>query len=846
MSYTSELQLPDYAEVCVFVRQVTDLFDYHIPPELAGQVQPGSLVIVPFSHQTVQGVVTRLLETPRVAVTRPISMLVDSQPVVSPQQLALARWMAEKYLNSLAACLDLMVPPGLSQSSDTEYSLNPGMPLEGEKLTGPQQRLITHLRENGPSRARQLDSAFKGMDWQKSMQSLQRRGLVISRPVLLPPATRPKMVRTVQLTASPQEVERQWDNLGRAGSQAEKRRRDLLKLLMKEPWPLSMVVVRAACQITPADLDRLVELNLISLGESEVWRDPLEQVASVPTGIPTLTGRQQQVWEQVQEVLRSEDTDRPPHILYGVTGSGKTEIYLRAVGEVLEQGKQAVVMVPEIALTPQTVRRFLSRFPGRVGLVHSQLSAGERFDTWRRARAGLLPVIVGPRSALFSPLWNPGLIIIDEFHEESYHQSDIEPRYSAVEAAMELARLTGALILLGSATPEVALMHRAVAAKWPVLNLPVRVLAHRQAVRQYEVHMGIAREVDDMGDTATSLPLPTVEVVDMRRELAAGNRSIFSQALQDAMRQVLERQQQGILFLNRRGSATYVFCRDCGYALTCPRCDLPVTYHTGSKALICHTCNYRRQMPTTCPSCGGPHIRQFGVGTEKVEQLAQELFPEARFLRWDAETTRQKGAHDLILSNFSRKGADFLIGTQMLAKGLDLPMVTLVGVILADVGLNLPDFRAGERTFQLLTQVAGRAGRSPLGGKVVLQTFQPEHYAIQAAASQDYREFYRREVARRRQIGYPPFSRLVRLEYRHKDAREAEAAARALAARLSRWIEDEGQRNVGIIGPVPCFFARQDGLYRWQIILRGQDPAAVVRGRSLPDWRIEVDPPSLL
>ncbi|HIE57389.1 MAG TPA: primosomal protein N', partial [Anaerolineales bacterium] len=391
------------------------------------------------------------------------------------------------------------------------------------------------------------------------------------------------------------------------------------------------------------------------------------------------------------------------------------------------------------------------------------------------------------------------------------------------------------------------------------LSLPERILAHKQAVHQQ------MEKIAQTGQAALAAPnpgayrpfeadvettdLPAVEIVDMRTELQAGNRSIFSRALQAELTRVLEYGQQAILFLNRRGTATYVFCRDCGYTLQCPRCDIPLTYHARSRrskhALICHRCNYTRQMPAKCPSCGSERIRQFGLGTERVEAEVQAAFPGVRTLRWDWETTRKKGAHDFILSQFSHHQADILIGTQMLAKGLDLPLVTLVGVILADVGLQLPDYRAAERAFQILTQVAGRAGRSPLGGAVILQTFQPENYVIQAAAKHDYRAFYRQEIDLRRKLRYPPFSRLARLEFRGLDEFQVEQSARNLAAQLQTWIA-ESRQHAEIIGPAPCFFARVGGDYRWQVVLRAPDPLAILRGRDLSPARVEIDPPSLL
>jgi primosomal protein N' (replication factor Y) len=536
-----------------------------------------------------------------------------------------------------------------------------------------------------------------------------------------------------------------------------------------------------------------------------------------------------------------------PLLLHGVTGSGKTEIYLHAAEEVLALGKQAIILVPEIALTPQSVKRFAGRFPGRVGLLHSGLSDGERYDTWRRARSGDLSVLIGPRSALFTPFSNLGLIVVDESHDDSYYQTDPAPHYHARQAAIIYARLMNAVCLLGSATPDVVSIHRCRQGRWRYLSLPSRIIAHRQTVQaQVDRLGGIESRYRTLEAQAEVMELPPVSVVDMRQELKSDNRSIFSRELQMVLGQTLKRDQQAILFLNRRGTATYVFCRDCGFTLKCPRCDIPLTYHAARGLLTCHYCGYKRRMPEICPQCKSRRIRHYGTGTQKVEAEVQALFPRARTLRWDYETTRKKGAHQVILSHFLAHRADVLIGTQMLAKGLDLPFVTLVGVVLADVGLNLPDYRATERTFQVLTQVAGRAGRSPLGGQVILQTFQPENYVVQAAAHHDYKAFFKHELAYRQQLGYPPFTKLIRLEYTHTDFYQAEQAAKKLAAQIREWLRIDSRRATRMIGPVPCFFERLGGMYRWQIIISGPDPVSLLRDRKMVDWKVEVDPPSLL
>ena len=840
-----------YVEVAVNVPQALGLFHYHLPAELTGKVGPGSLVVVPFGPQQVQGVILRLIDEPQVEVTRPVLDLLDPQPVLTQAQMELAAWLNEQTLAPLAACIDRMLPPGLSQHADTLYLLQETVPADtGPEPTVLQARLVELLRKRGALRGRQIDHSFPHANWRAAMQPLVRRGQVRTQNLLPAPTVQPKFIRTVQLSSPAEVAEKALPDLGRAGSAALERRQAALRFLIREPWMVDIAWVYAQTGATLTDLQLLAERELVTFGETETWRDPLEHLEYLPDQPPPLTRDQEAAWGAVQAaILRAARTQVPPEapfLLHGVTGSGKTEIYLQAVAETLQQGRQAIVLVPEIALTPQTVRRFVSRFPGQVGLVHSRLTPGERYDTWRRARAGLLPVIVGPRSALFTPLPNLGLIVVDECHDESYYQSELPPTYHAAQAAQAYARFAGAVCLLGSATPDIVTSYQASQGGWRRLKLPARVLAHRQAVEKQAQRLGIQPAAQPFEGEAASLELPAVSVVDMRHELKAGNRSIFSRALQAALGQVLEARQQAILFLNRRGTATYVFCRDCGGSLACPDCDLPLTFHSPQAALSCHYCGYQRPMPAACPTCGSDQIRQFGTGTERVEEEVQRVFPEARTLRWDAETTRQKGAHEIILAHFANHRADILIGTQMLAKGLDLPFVTLVGAVLADVGLNLPDYRANERTFQVLTQVAGRAGRSPLGGRVILQTFQPDHYVLRAAAGHDYEAFYRQELTHRRELGYPPFYRLVRLEYRHPQPERAQRAAQEMAGQVRAWLAAEDRRATQLVGPVPCFFSRIHGLYRWQIVLRGPDPASLLRGRPLGEWRVEVDPPNLL
>jgi len=846
-----------YACVAVNVPGLTGDFDYHVPPELEGKIGAGHLVTVPFGKQTVQGVVLELVSQPSVAETKPVLSLLDPLPALTATQMELAHWLAYETLSPLAACIGLMLPSGLSQQADVFYSIgNQHTAIKNQQFTATQSRLLNLLQEKGSLRGRQIDRHFKNVDWRKTAQHLVRIGVLTSQPILPPPSVRPKFVRTAQLSVPPEAAEAAMPELGKT-AETRSRRQAALRFLIREPADVnvSWVYAESGCNLT--DLQELAERELIVLRETEIWRDPLERVESKgieSSSPPELTPDQQAAWEQILQAFHSSHISYAPFLLHGVTGSGKTEVYIRAAQECIRQGKEAIILVPEIALTPQTIRRFLARFPGQVGLVHSRLSEGERYDTWRRARLGQIKVIIGPRSALFAPLPNVGFIAVDECHDGSYYQSD-PPFYSAVSAAMAYARLCGAVCVLGSATPTILQRYQASS---------LQRADGRESFRLLE----LPKRIQTSGFSANLGGLPPVSIIDMREELKSGNRGIFSQTLVEALDEVLKKGQQAILFLNRRGTATYVFCRECGHVLKCPKCDTPLTLHIDMLArehdkpanvehanvLTCHRCGYTRQMPEKCPVCGSDQIRQYGLGSEKVEAEVRALFPSAHTLRWDWETTRQKDSHEIILSHFTAHRADVLIGTQMLAKGLDLPLVTLVGIVLAEVGLNLPDPFAAERTFDVLTQVAGRAGRSALGGRVVLQTFQPEHYIIQAAAGHDYAAFYARELDYRRQLGYPPFNRLVRMEYRHVQAIKAESEAQGLAAELARWIESEDRRETTLIGPAPCFFSRVNGLYRWQIILRGPNPASLLREKNFEGaalgaskgWRVEVDPVTLL
>ena len=838
-----------YAQILVFLpikSKSSPFFDYEIPPEMADAIRPGMLVVVPFRAQRLPGMVMSLSEQPAVPQTRLIHSLLDPEPLLTPPLLQLARWMARETLAPLHECVKIMLPPGMRPQAVLILK-----PLVGEtgvpaQLPPDARALLQLLIARGPLRSNQVRAALQGQDWRRALTYLRRRKLIAVERTQWLPRVRPRYERLVTLLA-PRE---RWDK-GLKGLHLLELYRAILTFLEQEKGPVEVSVVYAETGAQPRHLKTLHRRDLVAFSSEELIRDPLSDLIFTPVAPPILTPDQQQVWDAIAETLSAplSSVPPPPTLLLGVTGSGKTELYLRATAKVLAQGRQALILVPEISLTPQTVRRFVLRFPGQVGVWHSGMSAGERYDTWRRVRSGALTVLVGARSALFAPFPRPGLIVLDEEEDSSYKQGR-RPYYHARETAEELARQTGALLILGSATPSLEAYTRALEGRYRLLQMPRRVLGHRRRVADWQQYLRLPqnryRALPESPQTCT-ISLPPVQIVDMRAELQAGNRSIFSRALQEAVERALAQDEQIILFLNRRGTATHVFCRDCGWVATCPRCEIPLTYHARSEALLCHRCGYHSPMPRRCPECGSQRVRAFGLGTEGLERRVAERWPQARLMRWDSDVARSHKIHTALLARFSAGEADILLGTQMIARGLDLPGITLVGVISADVGLHLPDFRAAERTFQLLAQIAGRAGRGLRGGRAIFQTYHPDHYAIQHAAVHDYVGFARHELAFRRAAGYPPTIRMARLVFSHTDAQKAQRAAETLAERLREALDAAGLPADDLIGPAPAFFARVRGRARWQILLRHVVPAAFLREIDIPPgWRVDIDPVDVL
>jgi primosomal protein N' (replication factor Y) len=672
-----------------------------------------------------------------------------------------------------------------------------------------------------------------------ALSQLTQRGLVRRSYGMARPAVRGKTVRYVDLIASRGEVE--WASQELA-SQRKSRLAKALRLLLDEGGTLPASELRLRAGTTLPALVPLADRRLIAVRDEPEQRDPLAGRHYEARPAPPLTEEQLNALAPVATPLGSGHSRS--FLLHGVTGSGKTEVYLAALQRAIDLGKRAIVLVPEIALTPQTVRRFAERFPGRVAVLHSGLSQGELYDQWYGIRDGRYDVVIGSRSAVFAPQPDLGLIVIDEEHEWTYKQNDPAPRYHARDAAEQLAKLTGATLLLGSATPDVVSYQKALWGTHRLIELRERVRPVRDAAGN------VVRIV-------SSEVLPPVEVVDMRDELKSGNRSIFSRSLQIGLHQALSKGEQAILFLNRRGSAGFVQCRDCGYVPQCSACAIAMGFHRRGPSgdverLVCHQCNRTRRPFERCPMCGGARMRPMGLGVEAVEEAVQELLPGARTLRWDRDVTQGRHAHEQILAAFMEGRADVLVGTQMVAKGLDLPAVTIVGVISADIGLHIPDFRSAERTFQLLTQVSGRAGRAasndggPPAGRVVVQTYTPENYAIVAAAQHDYHAFFEEEVELRRAQAYPPFVRLARLVYSHSNHEYGMQQAERMVKKLSLDVSQRGLPGVDIIGPAPPHVPKWHGRYRWQITVRSPDPAELLRDVSLPEgWVLDIDPSSI-
>ena len=588
----------------------------------------------------------------------------------------------------------------------------------------------------------------------------------------------------------------------------EKNQRARARLLaaLLDDKVLDYGLVTKKLNITLSVIRALEEQGVLKIESERVFRNP--QIGKMRK--PDITSYTEEQMKAIEIFAKDYASgERKTYLIHGVTGSGKTEVYMEMISQVIEAGKQAIVLIPEIALTYQTVMRFYRRFGDRVSIMNSRMSAGERYDQMQRAKRGEVTVMIGPRSALFTPFPNLGLIVIDEEHEPTYKSEQV-PRYHARETAIERARISGASVVLGSATPSMEAYYRASKGEYRLIELKNR--ARLQC-------------------------LPEVYTVDMRKELAGGNRSIFSDKLRELIRERLEKGQQTMLFLNRRGYAGFISCRSCGYVEKCPHCDVALSSHKNGK-LVCHYCGYEKSMITVCPSCGSVHIGGFRAGTQQIEELVKKEFPKARVLRMDMDTTKNKDGHEKILSSFANEEADILVGTQMIVKGHDFPNVTLVGILAADMSLYSDDYRAGERTFQLLTQAAGRAGRGKEKGEVVIQTYNPEHYSIEAAARQDYEGFYREEIRYRALMGYPPVEQLMAILMTGADEKLLETAAEYLKEYAQKM---DKNHLLTIIGPASPYVGKVNDIYRKILYLKCEEYDMLIKAKNRLEQYIEVN-----
>lgn len=752
--------------------QTNRLYDYKIPEEMEEFIRPGMRVNVPFGPRQIQGFVTSMTEATEVKRIKEITSLLDPSPVLSRELLQLGQWIAEETICFLITAYQSMVPSAIRAK--------------------PKKRLF--LAEGPEYVPEEIAAAFAGktmLDWEafpaeKKAMKLLNEEIQAGRVIvdyLLKNRTEKKMQTVLSLT-------KEYQNPSAAPhlSAGAKKQRAVMAWMQRElgdkeiAQPELLVNTGAGRQAVRA----LVDKGLLVEKKTEFYRDPFkDKTFQQSTALP-LMEEQQAAVDSILGSLHAGKTDS--YLLHGVTGSGKTEVYLQAIDEVISQGKEAIVLVPEISLTPQMVNRFKGRFGSEVAVLHSALSAGEKYDEWRKIHRKEVKVAVGARSAVFAPFENLGLIVMDEEHEGSYKQED-HPRYHAKHVAVWRAEYHHCPVVFGSATPSLESYVRAEKGVYTLLELPQRV--NRKA-------------------------MPEVTIKDMREELRQGNRSVFSTLLLDKLKERLEKKEQSVLFLNRRGHSTFVMCRDCGFTPSCPHCEITLTYHHTNRRLKCHYCGHEEQMLHTCPSCQSSQIRFFGTGTQKVEEELTRLLPEARVIRMDMDTTSRKGSHEKLLDAFGNGEADILLGTQMIAKGLDFPKITLAGILAADTMLHLPDFRSAERTFQLLTQVSGRAGRDKLKGEVVVQSYTPEHYSIQHAKTHNYKAFYQEEMLQRRRGGYPPFYYLTMVNVAHEDLAEV----MKISDKITEYIRSSLSEKAVVLGPTVSPIARIKDRYRYQCMIK--------------------------
>lgn len=768
--------MQEIAEVIVDVPtlQTNIPYEFKIPKKFQEDIAVGMRVIVPFGQgdRRVQGFITKLKDEQKFdGDLKEILKLMDLDPVLNQEMIHLGEWMAQTTYSFRISCYQTMLPTVLRARYQKIV-----------KLTD---------KEIDDS---QLFDIFQGKNW-ISWEEVENRDLTsemlklkkegkIEVNYLVDDKTNKKVKKVISRKLPIAQLKEIYGKISNRAFRQKQLIEHLLQLAEDEK--IDQKTLKQDYEIGPSVIQRGVEEGWCEVKEVELYRDPYEKSEFQHTEPLTLNHEQQAAYDKINHTIQNDEHE--VFLLQGVTGSGKTEIYLQTIAEGLKRDQGALVLVPEIALTPQMVHRFKGRFGELVAVLHSGLSDGEKYDEWRKIEKGEAKVVVGARSSVFAPLENIGIIIIDEEHETTYKQSD-SPRYHARDVAIWRAKEHNCPVVLGSATPSLESRARASKNVYTLLELKERV--NHQS-------------------------LPSVRIIDMREEMKEGNSSLFSTPLKEALAQRLANKEQSVLMLNRRGYSSFLMCRDCGFVLKCPNCDISQTLHMDTHSMKCHYCGHEEAIPKICPSCHSSKIRYFGTGTQKVEEELNKLLPEANIIRMDVDTTRRKGAHERLLQKFGNQEADILLGTQMIAKGLDFPNVTFVGVLNADTALGLPDFRSAEKTFQLLTQVSGRAGRGEINGDVVIQTYNPKHYAIQLAQNHDYDTFYLKEMKYRHLSDYSPYYFLTSIQVSH----ENEVTAAKKIQQVAEFIKPYLSKQAILLGPTPRFVARTHNKYHFQLIIK--------------------------
>ncbi len=776
---------------------VYNTFTYGVPESFASFVAIGKRVLVPFGQRRVTGYIVGSGNTDTDKDLKLILDVLDDSPLFVPSMVPFFQWISDYYKHPLGEVIKAALPGGLTIYDVATITIaDRGYQALRQGSVTPIEKQILQCLASGPCRQKDLSKTINQSIPAALIQSLERRGRITKARELGGGKTKVRTQRYVTLVET-----------GLSTAELSPARQKILETL-KAHREISVKELKRYVPSAPTLIRSLKDDGFVKIIQKRVYRDPLGESIR-PDAVPRLTQEQQHVVKRVCEHLNGGFST---FLLQGVTGSGKTEVYMQVAADAVRNGHSVLVLVPEIALITQMERRFRARFGERIAVLHSGLSAGERFDQWDRILNKAVDIAIGARSAIFAPFENIGLIIVDEEHDTSYKQ-ETRLRYNARDLAVVRAMLNNCVALLGSATPSVQSYYNVCQQKFAEVTLTKRI---------------------------EKRPLPEIHVVDLRDSRdARGIRRFITSELHDAMRETLARGEQTLLFLNRRGFASFPICASCGQAIRCKHCDISLTLHQKANAYKCHYCGFSRASSSRCSVCGSSRIKHLGLGTEKVESALNELFPEARVARMDRDTTTRKGSILTLLRGIKNRTIDILVGTQMVAKGHDFPNITLVGIICADLSLSFPDFRAGERTFQLLAQVAGRAGRGDVPGRVILQTFNPDHFSIQAAKNQDFKTFYAQEIEFRHALNYPPLSRMIQLKISGKDPAKTETHVRSLgkACHDLKAQNPALYRTVEILGPIEASLTRIAQFYRWQIILKSVHTKALhdFTGRLLAD-----------